>query len=954
MGIKREVIFSVFLLVFIIGIVGGVSAATTNLFYDNFDASSINTSKWTISNSNDVGLDNAFPQSPAGGKYMWIEDDADVTASVDTTSCNNIQFSYYRKTHLEGCSDKLRVYWRVGSSGSWTELESINSNSWVNKIWSLSGAQDKPLVQIKFFLDNGEGDKGYVDNVTITGDCTPPIFNLPPPTCSVDYLKDVYSPLVLNLSLSSAFSATGNFEVWGSADSNSGNCEITGVGYNRSSPGPYLIPSWKAASSQNAQFTIWKTDPNDNSFVNGVHTVCCRPISRSCVEGCSSTEGSASCKSFCLDTLGPYPVTGITNDVQDCVGTKVYSNSPCVSWSWDSATDNGCAGLDHYNVNLYYSNGTLINQTTTESTSVEFCDLANGQDYYISVNGVDNAGNPGTPTSSSEVIIDLVPPLVTITGPLTGPLLWYAPPFTVTETDTDTNLDKCYYQITDTYPGGNSTGWIQLTCSSPIVVDPAIYCPHDGDYCHVNKKATDKACNVGIDREVTFQVDTHPPNISKTVGNPKVSPTTDYWINLLVNNGLIDDGFFIRNITEITLTCNDGSGSGVNATYYRVNGGTWILYNGPFTLSPDGIKNLEYYCVDNVGKQSDTGSETDKVDDVPPVTVKTIGTPQYNDSQGRLWVNSSTLFKLNATDSEVGCQNINYLITYEGDAPIQGDTDSCLRQFYLQGPDGAYNVLYSSIDKLGNIEGLQSEIDYLDNTPPEIIIHNPTNNGQQVTESISRCDQSIVVEVKDIKSGVNESSIYAELINSTGSVVRTVLLVKAVNQQGLQGGIIFYGMMDKQLPAGNYVLKVFATDNVGNGGWRSVTEKLEEGIYVEYIGPSTCNINAGESKNCIFTFNVCARNVTTIDFCMSKLGKDPELVVPYNLNAVITNDDQDLAYVGLCGVSNGNPKDLLLDNGNKVNGKTTFDLTLSFTSNITSILGTGSYDLNYTINAFDP
>jgi hypothetical protein len=42
------------------------------------------------------------------------------------------------------------------------------------------------------------------------------------------------------------------------------------------------------------------------------------------------------------------------------------------------------------------------------------------------------------------------------------------------------------------------------------------------------------------------------------------------------------------------------SGSGVNYTYYRIDGGEWILYTGPFILSGDEIF-IEYYSVDFAG-----------------------------------------------------------------------------------------------------------------------------------------------------------------------------------------------------------------------------------------------------------------------------------------------------------------------------------------------------------------
>ena len=157
--------------------------------------------------------------------------------------------------------------------------------------------------------------------------------------------------------------------------------------------------------------------------------------------------------------------------------------------------------------------------------------------------------------------------------------------------------------------------------------------------------------------------------------------------------------------------------------------------------------------------------------------------------------------------------------------------------------------------------------------------------------------------------------------------------------------------MDKQLPAGDYNIKVYASDNLGNIGEEDRSETLAEGLYVEYFDPSSCAFNIGEEKSCLLGFHVCARNVTTIDMCMYKLGESPGLITPDMMNATISAGNNS-AYVGLCEVSDS--EDLLLRNGEKVNGKAVFNLALTINSNVSSILGTGSYDLNYTISAWDP
>jgi hypothetical protein len=58
--------------------------------------------------------------------------------------------------------------------------------------------------------------------------------------------------------------------------------------------------------------------------------------------------------------------------------------------------------------------------------------------------------------------------------------------------------------------------------------------------------------------------------------------------------------------------------SGVNTTYYRVDGGEWETYTVPFILSEDGLLSIEYYSVDNVGNIEDVKSVEIKIDKTKP------------------------------------------------------------------------------------------------------------------------------------------------------------------------------------------------------------------------------------------------------------------------------------------------------------------------------------------------
>ncbi len=143
--------------------IGVVSAST--LFEDDFEA---DMSQWDPSSpTSDVYLSDSLT---SGDYYLVVKDDKSAIASIDTTGYENIQFSYDRRTYSTESGDYLRIYWRVGNSGSWTLLESVASSSWSVETWPLSGAEDESEIQIRFKLDNGNHDYGLVDDVEVTGD----------------------------------------------------------------------------------------------------------------------------------------------------------------------------------------------------------------------------------------------------------------------------------------------------------------------------------------------------------------------------------------------------------------------------------------------------------------------------------------------------------------------------------------------------------------------------------------------------------------------------------------------------------------------------------------------------------------------------------------------------------------------------------------------------------------
>ena len=99
-------------------------------------------------------------------------------------------------------------------------------------------------------------------------------------------------------------------------------------------------------------------------------------------------------------------------------------------------------------------------------------------------------------------------------------------------------------------------------------------------------------------------------------------------------------------------------------------------------------------------------------DNTPPVTNKTVGTPQYGENA--TWVTSSTEFNLTAIDDISGVNATYYRIWYNGS---WSNWIKYTGNFTLQG-EGKHYLEYYSIDNARNVENVTNQTHYVDLSPP--------------------------------------------------------------------------------------------------------------------------------------------------------------------------------------------------------------------------------------------
>jgi hypothetical protein len=225
-----------------------------------------------------------------------------------------------------------------------------------------------------------------------------------------------------------------------------------------------------------------------------------------------------------------------------------------------------------------------------------------------------------------------------------------------------------------------------------------------GDGSHlVVYGATDVAGNAESPRSANISIDaTAPSSLASIAGTSGTN------------------GWYLSSAT-VTLTSADAT-SGVVQVQYRIDGGAWTPYVGPFVLF-DGNHTLEHFATDMAGGVEPVISVPIRVDTVVPSSIAGVtGTVGLAG-----WYVSTATATLSSVDATSGVSRIEYRIdggawtTYT--APL-GLTD------------GNHLVEYRATDVAGNVETFRSVQARVDATPPTTATSpsgTPGSNGWYVS-----------------------------------------------------------------------------------------------------------------------------------------------------------------------------------------------------------------------------
>ncbi|GAG21158.1 unnamed protein product, partial [marine sediment metagenome] len=176
------------------------------------------------------------------------------------------------------------------------------------------------------------------------------------------------------------------------------------------------------------------------------------------------------------------------------------------------------------------------------------------------------------------------------------------------EADLDLNSEYCWLEFST--DGGSS--WVALTrytgpiATTPVTVDISAFA--GGDLLirwRVTSNSTIESNYYKVkDICIKMQQDLEPP---MTIGTL---------------SGTMLHGWFSSAVT-FTATATDGL-TGVDATYYKIDGGSALTYSAPISISANGEHYIEYWSVDKVGNEEiHHTTPTFKIDtgDAPSVSI---------------------------------------------------------------------------------------------------------------------------------------------------------------------------------------------------------------------------------------------------------------------------------------------------------------------------------------------
>jgi len=388
------------------------------------------------------------------------------------------------------------------------------------------------------------------------------------------------------------------------------------------------------------QQRVWTT----GELANGTHTL---RIDYTGTKNASSTGYAVMIDAIDVvgsplaDTTAPVTTTDANSAWRTTATTVSLASSDANSWV----------------TNSYYR----LNGGAQTAYSVPFSVSAQGTNTieYWSVDGAGNAEahknatvriDGGLPTATDDA------PTAWVQGPVS---------LTLSASDPVSGVDRIEYSTDGSAPS--------LLYAGPLTIS-------DEGTTTVRYRPTDVAGNTGIEQQAVVRVDDTAP-VTDMVAPPawSIGPVT------------------------VDLSASDPL-SGIETTYYRLDGGDPVAYGAPFDIETQGVTTVEYWSVDAAGNAETPHSATVRVDG---------GLPTATDDAPTAWVQGPVSLTLSASDPVSGVDRIEY------------STDGSAPSLLYAGPltisdEGTTTVRYRPTDVAGNTGIEQQAVVRVDDTAPGV------------------------------------------------------------------------------------------------------------------------------------------------------------------------------------------------------------------------------------------
>ncbi|VVB70467.1 Bacterial Ig-like domain (group 3) [uncultured archaeon] len=427
------------------------------------------------------------------------------------------------------------------------------------------------------------------------------------------------------------------------------------------------------------------------------------------------------------------------NFVAPTLANNSYTN---VNWLYVNTTptaNENVSALTNVTFQLYYSNGTLKNNSNGTSLFINFTGLADGNYSYNATFYNATASNS---TVTRVAVVDTTNPLISY-GTVLGIAFvnnTYVNSSNVTANVTASDLNLANVSI-NLY---NATGLVNSTtysASSGTAYIISYVGLADANYT-INSTATDLASNTNSTKSMTFIVDTTKP------ARTSVSPTP-------ANNSYTNSNWFLINLTVTDINFANVTYGLYNATGL-LNLTNTVSTSLNFTSLADGNYTFNDTAYDLAGNSNSSETRTVVIDRTIPL-ISFLNTTNTNNS----FTNLSNIF-INLTATDINFANVTFAI-YNSTGLVNATNRTTTSINFTGLSDTNYTFNATIYDLAGNTNSTGTYNVTVLHTLPVVSTQTPTptqtsidvtwTNTQNTTSSISYGTSSSSLTLGTITTG---------------------------------------------------------------------------------------------------------------------------------------------------------------------------------------------------------